>query len=77
MGCTHENNNLDGLTRMEREVTEGQLTVVLDICFDTIGLHRFFLHERFCSHYTPIPQALLETICLKRSGSASALQLLI
>ncbi len=46
---------------MEREVVEGQLTVVLDMGFDTIGLHGLFLHERFGPHYTPIAQALLES----------------
>src|SRR5262245_56763332 len=55
LGRAHENNDLDSLTCMEWEVVEGQLTVVLDECFDTIGLHRFFLHENCVRiiHYWP------------------------
>jgi hypothetical protein len=38
---------------MEREVAQGQLTVVLDMGFDPIGLHGLFLNERFGPDYTP------------------------
>jgi len=52
--CLHKNNDLHCLTCMQREVMEGQLAIMLDMCFDTVGLHSFSLHERCYSYYTRI-----------------------
>ncbi len=62
----HENNDLDRLARMQREIAERQLTIVLYLRFDTVGLHGFILHERYERHYTPSAATLRE-----RSWSAS------